>query len=116
MRYIIYWLFYTGSFCGERQISGVVIVTDSTVTSYICPYEYLEWKIVEKTQVVQDDQLIEGNYLLDYKGYKSYLVIDKKQIYHYIGNGDQLYLKRNDRKTHQQVDDGKKKTTRRISK
>ena len=105
MRYIIYWLFYTGSFCTDRPISGVLIITDSTVTNYICPYEYLEWKIVEKNQIVQNNVYISGNYLLDYKGHRSYMIVEKTLIYHYLGDGEFIYLTR-------KIDGKKKSKTR----
>lgn len=94
MRFIVYWIFYTGSFCTDRDISGVLIVTDSTITSYICPYEYVEWKILEKDQVVQDNVLMSGEYLLDCEGYRSFLVIGNTTIYHYLGDGEFIYLTR----------------------
>jgi hypothetical protein len=46
MKIIIYWTFYISSLYGEKPISGIIQITDSTVSAYLYPLQYFEWQVV----------------------------------------------------------------------
>lgn len=88
MKYIIYWWFYLSPL-GGGDISGTVIITDTTVSSYLYDVGYIEWAIVEKDIVVDDGKFVHGEFILKKDNINSVMKITEKKVYHFIqGNED----------------------------
>lgn len=92
MKWLIYWTFYTSSL-GDAKISGVITITDSTVTTYALGYQYITWDILEKEQKIEFGRIISGNYLLERNQIKSYLVITRKSVEQYIVTEPAIHIK-----------------------
>lgn len=96
MKWIIYWTFYVSSL-GDKDISGTITVTDSTVTTYALDYQYITWNITSKKET-KGDRIYYGEYFLERNKITSYLVINQTRVYQYIATEPpiHIYLTRKD--------------------
>jgi hypothetical protein len=92
MRWLIYWTFYSSSL-GDKDIAGVITVTDTTITTYALGYQYITWEILEKKQKLEDNRIIYGEYFLERNQIKSYLVITRKSVNQYIATEPGVHIK-----------------------
>lgn len=86
MKYFIYWSFYVSNL-GGGDISGVVEVTDTTLTSYVYELGYFTWNIIEKDELRSEEinTIEHGLYVLEAPdGLRSVMIIDGKKIEHHI--------------------------------
>lgn len=93
MKYLIYWAIYSSSLNeGNLPIAGTIVITDSTITSYIWPYQYIEWDIVESHETNVGDYLQSANYFLERNHIRSMVVITTTQIYHYVATEPAIHI------------------------
>lgn len=55
LKFLIYWSYYLSSIHGVHDISGVIMVKDSVLTTYLYPYDYYEWQIID-THINEDSE------------------------------------------------------------
>lgn len=94
MKFFVYWYFYWSSL-GGGHISGVIDVTDTTVTSYIYNEGYITWNIVEKTETRNDkfNLIMKAEYILEAHGVNSVMLISDREVEHYIQTDPPVHIK-----------------------
>lgn len=105
-KFVLFWTMYTSSFYGvDRRISGVVAIDNTTVSTYLYPYQYVEWEIIaSKSVYTTDASITSGIYYLRHNDkVHSILIITPKRIEQVvlapsIGYKDRIIYKRNPRK------------------
>jgi hypothetical protein len=85
MHFLVYWIFYVSSLSGKSTITGTIQVTDSTVVSYVHPYGYVEWDILEaRVAHNEHNQITYARFVLRHSEVFSLMEIDQEYIYQEI--------------------------------
>lgn len=93
MKYILYWWWYMCPF-GGGDINGVVVINDTTVSSYMYDMGYIDWNIIEKNiHVDKENKRFEhGEFILKAGNLNSVMKITHKKVYHYIQTDPSFYI------------------------